>query len=149
MKKILIGSLLLGGLYLFYRKNVDDANELVDSVQFNPSNISIDTTYLLSPKVFLIFQVNNPTTTTIQVTKIFGTIKSGNNPDILATINNNEVITIQNQGTTEIPVQINLNAIQIAKDIYSGKIDSNLIVEGYAYVGIVKIPFKQILEWPL
>ena len=136
---------VLGGglaIYLISRKT-QAVKELAQSIIMTPNTLSIDTTHILNPVVLLTFNVNNPTATPITINKIYGTVT--NNGQQFATINNNVSIVVNASQNTVLPVQLNVDAIQVAESVADGTLGNTFMINGYAQTGIIQVPFLKTL----
>jgi LEA14-like dessication related protein len=108
-----------------------------------PNDISIDTTHLLNPKMFVKFEINNPTNQPFNITKIYGTVNNGRTQ--IATINNNDLVTVAANGISSLNVQLNVDVVNLIEDVVNGNLTKEFIIDGYAMSGLVKIPFNKVL----
>ena len=143
--KHLLSLIFLGGIgYYIYSKSKVSVDELVQSMTFTPNDISVNTDNLTDPKIIVNFAVNNPTNQPFVLTKIYGTINSGDYQ--LATINNNTNITIAANQVSNLPIRLNVDTLNVVKDIIAGNIGKTFEIDGYAMAGLVKIPFSEVLN---
>lgn len=143
MNKIL-GFLIVGGVvYYIYNNTKKNATELGESLTFLPNDISIDTTHILNPKIYVKFEINNPTNQPFGITKVYGTVK--NLDTTIATINNNELVKVAANGISYLNIQLNVNVLNLIEDIGFGYLSNTFVINGYAMSGLIKIPFNKVL----
>ena len=146
MKKLIFPGLLIGAAVWLFTRAKNNVAELTTSLTITPSDVSLDTSNILAPKVIINFQVNNPTSTAATINKIFATVT--NNGNQLATINNNTVISIDANKITTFPIVLNIDFTNLISWITNGNLSTDFIVNGYAISGITTINFNKTISLP-
>ncbi len=146
MKKILIWFGVTGLALYIYERQKQSLSELSQSLTINPDNVSLNTSNILSPKMILTFELNNPTPTSFSITKIYATVM--NNGQLLATINNNTTVTVSPISISKLPIQLNIDTASVLQDIFNGDLSNSVLISGYAQSGLVQVPFTKTLTIP-
>lgn len=131
-----VGGVVLGGVALM--KYFQQSNETITSLVITPSGVSLDTTHLSSPTLYLSLDCNNPTSSDITISHVFGTISLDGVQ--IGTVNNQNIQVIKANSHSTLRLNITVNTISILINLIGQNIsDLNFSFDGYVTANNIQI----------
>ena len=131
-KDVLIGGVILVAGYELY-KYYQNAQETANSLVITPADVSVDTTHILNPLVYLTLNCGNPTDMPIDITHVYGVVTIDGTQ--VGTINNSNPQRIFPNTTSSIKLNVSLNLIDTIIQLVEHQIsDLDVRFKGYMSV---------------
>lgn len=122
------GAVVLGGvaLWKYYQKT----NELINSLVITPAGLDVDTTHILSPKFYVILEINNPTATDVTISHVYGLISL--NGAIIGSVNNYDRQLIKSNSYSKLKLNVSINTLNTLVELVKMDLSSlDLKFAGY------------------